>query len=106
PLRAVDAGARLWRRRRHVPERAVTLRPGVDEVLLEEVSRAPMCTLWMPCPGTLVVVPNCHAHSSAFSSPFAAYQASRSGSVTVSVSSCTNTDAIASILGLLFGLVD
>src|SRR5437773_10862199 len=51
------------------------------------------------------VVPNVHAHLSAFSSPRRSYQALRSGSVTASSSSCEMMLAIPSAPALRLGPV-
>src|SRR3954467_9741789 len=53
----------------------------------------------------LYVVPNVHAHLSAFSAPLVSYQALRSGSVTASSSSCAMMLAMPSAPALPFGLV-
>src|SRR5204863_1099005 len=50
-----------------------------------------------------VVVPNVHAHLSAFSAPRLSYQAFRSGSVVASSNSWAITLIMASPAGLLFG---
>src|SRR5437773_9125630 len=52
------------------------------------------------------VVPNVHAHLSAFSAPRRSYQAFKSGSVTASSSSCAMMLAIPSAPALPFGPAD
>src|SRR4051794_36838078 len=54
---------------------------------------------------TLYVVPNVHAHLSAFSAPLVSYHALRSGSVTLSSSSCAMMLAMPSAPALPFGPV-
>ena len=55
---------------------------------------------------TEYVVPNCHAHLSAFSLPAESYQAVPSSSVSVAASSWERTDAMASNGGLSLGEAD
>src|SRR5205085_5841485 len=56
-------------------------------------------------PLAVYVVPNVHAHLSAFSEPRRSYHAFRSGSVVASSSSCAMMLAIPSAPALPFGLV-
>src|SRR6266513_4625711 len=56
-------------------------------------------------PLAVYVVPNVHAHLSAFSAPRRSYQAFRSGSVVASSSSCAMMLAMPSAPALLLGLV-
>src|SRR6185437_12561568 len=65
----------------------------------------PSVMLYLAPLGNDVVVPNVHAHLSAFSWPRVSYHALRSGSVTLSSSSCEMMLAMPSAPALTFGLV-
>src|SRR6266566_517355 len=61
--------------------------------------------MFAEAPLTVYVVPNVHAHLSAFSCPRVSYQAFRSGSVVASSNSWAIIDAIPSAPAFPFGLV-
>src|SRR5436309_13001281 len=59
--------------------------------------------MFAEAPLTVYVVPNVHAHLSAFSCPLVSYQAFKSGSVTASSNSCEMIEAIPSAPAFPFG---
>src|SRR5258708_14258494 len=61
--------------------------------------------MFAEAPLTVYVVPNVHAHLSAFSCPLVSYQAFKSGSVTASSNSCEMIEAIPSAPAFPFGPV-